>query len=121
MTPDTFISRFPAFADIDITVIQTAIDDADPFFNTCRWCNLYEQGLANFVAHNLTMDRAMLDGTQSAFSDQGDYSSKSVGEVSVSIDAGLIAKYAKDPFMRTLYGQRYLYLRRLVGSGAVAV
>lgn len=121
MSPDSFKDRFPAFAATDITVIQAAIDDADPFFDRCRWCNLYEQGLGNFVAHNLTMDAALQAGTLSAISTEADYTSKSVGEVSVSKDAGLISKYANDPFMRTIYGQRYLYFRRIVGSGAVAV
>lgn len=118
MTPDEIIARYPQFASVDVTVIQTAIDDADPFFNVCRWRNFYEQGLAAFVAHNLTLAAGPVDtgdGSQTA------RVSKSIGEVSVSYSSGMVDKYAADPFMRTVYGQKYKYLARLVGMGAVAV
>lgn len=44
-----------------------------------------------------------------------------VGDVQVTKDAGLLAKQAENPFYRTLYGQKYLYLRRQVGAGALSV
>ena len=43
------------------------------------------------------------------------------GDVQVTKDAGLLAKQADNPFYRTLYGQKYLYLRRQVGMGALSV
>lgn len=118
ITPQTIIDRFPQFATVDITFIQTFIDDADPFFSLCRWGNFYEQGVSNFVAHNLTLALATADsgdGSQTA------RISKQIGDVSVTYSAAMIDRYAKDPFARTTYGQKYRYLARLVGMGAVAV
>jgi hypothetical protein len=47
--------------------------------------------------------------------------SKKVGDVQVTKDTGLLNKQADNPFYRTLYGQKYLYLRKQVGGGGLSV
>lgn len=121
MNPASFISRFPQFASVDPTDIQTIIDDADPYFNKCRWCNHYERGLGYFIAHNLLVQQSLADGTMPVLAANGSYTQKKVGEVSVSTGSDTINKIMDNPFMSTVYGQQYLYLARLVGMGAIAV
>jgi len=52
--------------------------------------------------------------------DAGDTASKAVGPVSKSYDSMMINAQAKDPYMRTSYGQEFCRLRRLVGMGGFA-
>lgn len=118
MNPDQFKERYPQFKDMDITEIQRVIDDADPHFNKCRWGNFYEQGLAAWVAHEITVSQGPIDTGDGSLTAR---TSKTIGEVSVTYGETALARSAKNPYMRTVYGQKYLYLARLVGMGAVAV
>lgn len=121
MTPAEFKIIFPTFDGEDNARVQYALDSAAPFFDVARWDDLYTQGLANYAAHTLTMTvvAAVSVGGVAAVSDVATV--KKVGDVSVSKSEIMLDKQAKNPFLRTLYGQEYQRLARLVGMGAVAV
>lgn len=95
MTPTQLKALVPALNAVDDAVVAAWIAAADPSFDVARWDGYYAEGLACWVAHNLT-----------------------VGSVG---DATALKQQPTDPFMRTTYGQRYRYLANLVGMGGVVV
>jgi hypothetical protein len=121
MTPTEFKIIFPAFEGEAEPRVQYALDSAAPFFDVTRWDDLYLQGLANYAAHTLTMTAvaAVAVGGVAGVSDIADL--KKVGDVSVQKSEIMLQQQAKDPFMRTIYGQEYRRLARLVGMGVIAV
>jgi hypothetical protein len=119
MTPAEFKTRFPEFTSETDQRVQLFIDDAASFFDVERWDDLYEVGVAYFVAHELAQaNAATAAGGQAG---AGDDLTTKVGDVSVTRDTTLLNKQANDPFMKTAYGQKYKSYARLVGTGGVAV
>lgn len=121
MTPADFKIRFPAFVAEPEARVQMFIDDADPAFNVCYWGGFYEVGLANYVAHNLAIANYLATVGSSAAKMSTDTIEKKVDMVSVKKSEILINAAASNPYMRTQYGQQYLYYLDLIGVGAVAV
>ena len=122
MTPAEFKTAFPAFAAVLDATVQRHITAAVPFFDVARWDDFYPAGLGNWVAHWITMET--LDaaaGIAGAAAAATPALSKQVGSVSVTYSADMLNKQAMNSYWRTSYGQRYLYLLRLVGAGAIAV
>jgi hypothetical protein len=122
MTPAEFKANFPAFAAETDAFIQVNIDAAVPFFDIARWGGFYTEGLLNFVAHRIvTMkaDAASIGVGGSAGG--GDWTSKTLGSFSITKNAQIASMFVDDPWTRTQYGQRYAWLRRMVGIGMLAV
>lgn len=112
-------ARYPALASIPDPTVQIAIDDAACMFNEARWGCLYAQGLAAYVAHQLTVEQRAAAGGSAAAA--GPMTAKRVGEVQYSYAAGQFTKATDAFYATTAYGQKYLQLRRLAGIGAAAV
>jgi len=105
---------------VDNSVIETYLTRATPYFAVTRWGNWYTEGLANFVAHYIVIDRA--EASQSIDEiDTDDSTLDSIGPIESRRDEKNVEMMAKDPIMRTEYGRRYAYLRRLVGAGGAVV
>ena len=121
MTPAEFLADpdFSAFVTEDPDTIAKWMVKAAPFFDVSRWGAFYSEGLGNWVAHRIIMSNLRATRPTNQL-DAGDTASKSVGSVSKSYDSLLINAQAKDPYMRTSYGQEYCRLRRLVGMGGFA-
>jgi Protein of unknown function (DUF4054) len=121
MTPDSFKARFPEFTSETDVRIQANITDADPYFDRCKWGNLYESGVAYWVAHQIALanERAARFSADKGMANF--VNSSDVGDVSYSKDGNLLNSSAKDPYLLTVYGQEYRRLSKLVGIGAVAV
>jgi Protein of unknown function (DUF4054) len=119
-TPADIKAFFPQFFGETDARLQVFINLADPYFDVDRWGGFYFEGLVNFVAHEVTMANAAAKAG-SAGPGAGDNLTKKVGDVAVGKDSALLNLQAKDPYMRTLYGQKYASLRRLVGMGAVVI
>lgn len=121
MTPAEFKVWFPEFTSEDDERVQLFLDNSDPWFNTSRWGAFYPEGVANFVAHQLTLAnwnaRNATKGRQMA----SNLSKEKAGEVEVMYDAALLDMQANNPYMRTTYGQRYYQLAQMIGTGGVAV
>lgn len=118
-TPANIKTRYPALVGIPDGAIQLAINDAVPMFDEARWGGWFDQGFAAYVAHMVLADQNLNAG-QSA-QQVGVLLSKKVGDVQVNYaqPSGITARDAF--FAGTTYGQRYLQLRRLVGSGGMAL
>lgn len=121
MTPSEFKTLFPEFAAETDERVQLFIDRAAPHFDVARWGDLYPDGVAYFVANELAMANAQTAQGGSVQAMTNDILTKKVGDVQVTRDSGLLNKQADNPLYRTVYGQRYLYLRRQVGIGALSV
>ncbi len=123
MTVAEFKAAFPAFADVDSDVVDRHIAASDPFFDTARWENLLDEGLGNFIAHRIVIERR--NQAMGVSSGTGDVVSRSqgttAGQVSMSRSPELAAMQFREPFNATEYGRRYLKLRSIMGSGAMAV
>lgn len=121
MTPAEFKARFPEFASETDQRVQLFIDDADPLFDQERWGDLYPAGVANLVAHEIVMANAQTVAAGKLSKLSTDTLTKKVGDVQVGKDTMLLNKQAENPYLRTLYGQKYLNYRKIVGLGAVSV
>lgn len=121
MTPAEFKLIFPTFEGEADVRVQYALDSAAPFLDASRWDDLYTQGLANYAAHTLTMTAVAAVAVSGVVGVSDTANMKKVGDVSIGRSDALLEKQAKNPLYRTLYGQEYLRLARLVGMGAVAV
>lgn len=122
LTPAAFKLQFPAFATTSDERVQLFINKADPYFDVARWGDFYDDGVANFVAHNLFLTGGYGGSTPPVGSGmQDNTTSKKVGDVQISKSTALIQAAMTDPYMRTSFGQRFTELRRLVGVGAISV
>lgn len=120
MTPAEFIVAFPPFKDEDPADIQRQIDVAVLFLDQGRWGAQYDYGLGLYTAHLIVMEKAA--GANGGLSlSVTPAIRKQVGSVSVEYSARILEQQATDDLMRTSYGQRYRYLARQVGMGALAV
>lgn len=120
MTVVEFQAAFPAFKDVVATTIQRQLTNAARYLEKDDWGDYYDDGLGNFVAHNLALDPSVGGAINSSSTD---IIEKRVGAVTVVRSARLMEAQTRNPFLRTIYGQMYLYYRSLagVGTGAVAV
>jgi hypothetical protein len=112
-------TRYPALASISDPAVDLAIADAVPWFDVSRWGSFYAQGFAAFVAHMLTADQAAAKSASGGAA--GPVIEKKVGDVGIKYAPTAYRKDTDAQFATTIYGQRYLQLRRMVGMGAVAV
>lgn len=105
----------PKFASVDEAVIQAQLTAADEHFDEARWGGYFLEGVCNYVAHVMLVNRADDDDVLEA----NDVTARNTETIQISRDATLLQGQVRDPHRRTTYGQRYLYLSRLVGTGAV--
>lgn len=87
-----------------------------------RWADIIDEGLELFVAHNLALERpaqktAAAGGVPGGAS--GPVSSKTIDKVSVSYDTSAAMEPGAGHWNLTIYGQRYIRLARMVGSGGL--
>jgi len=114
MTPAGFIAILPEFRDVAETEIQRVLDLSVPHFNVARWDNLYDEGVANWVAHELVT--APPPGT-APIADPAGITVEMVGTVRVERATAVAEKETEDPILSSRYGRKYARLRRLVGLG----
>jgi hypothetical protein len=120
MTLGEFRQLYPEFASELDTRIQYYLDEASYFMETCRWSHWYEKGLGLYAAHQIALANSLSNGT-AAIDEAGGFTSKRVGDIALAKDGSFFNKQADNPFMRTVYGQQWVYYQKLAGSGAVAV
>lgn len=115
MTPAEFKAVFPEFTSTSDEAVQLRIDMSEPYFNAARWGSFLSEGVSNFVAHQLALSAQ----NQATGGISSDTTKKKVGDVEVMSSELMLQRKAENPFLRTIYGQRYLYLLKLVGLGAL--
>lgn len=123
MDKSAFRAAFPEFA--DTTLYPDGQLDfwaafAEQMISECRWGTMYANGVFLYVAHQLKLSRANASATgAAALMPQGNVSSKTVGDVSVSYESTNDSSLNAGHWGLTLYGRQYIQLARMFGVGAV--
>ena len=119
ITPAQFKERFPEFDSIADARIETFINKAALLVGSCKWGDLYDEGIALLAAHYLAL--SILQESASSAISSFPVSSKKVGDVQINFAIPASASAMESFYTKTPYGQEYWALVRLVGIGAVAV
>ncbi|XDQ88200.1 DUF4054 domain-containing protein [Xylella fastidiosa subsp. pauca] len=94
-----------------------ALEDAHPWVDASRWGAMYAQGIASLAAHFVWSTPGL--GADHSAGARGAVVSERAGDLQISY-AALPSGSASDAWLATsVYGQRYLALRRMVGLGAL--
>lgn len=118
VTPATIKARFPEFATVDDSKIQIFIDDAILILNETFWGTKYDLGVSYLAAHFLSLALSSEAGAASAI---GAVSSRAVDGVSISYSTMTPENHGDAYYSSTMYGQRYLALRRTLPVAAFSV
>jgi Protein of unknown function (DUF4054) len=131
LTSDVFLAWFPQFTAVDPVWVDGLLDQCQTAaFDPCVWGPWLQWGEALWVAHWLTL-REMWFGGWDVDNPQADLwmrgviqtgvSSFSAGSVSWSKDTSLLDEQAKNPYMRTLFGQEFYAMQAKLAVGLVMV
>ena len=112
MTASQLKTIVPALASFSDAQVEALIVLADPYFDLDRWGDQYVEGIACWVAHWLVSN-----AEQTAEVDADDVDHMGIGPISMRRNSTLVEKQAADPYMRTMFGQRYRFLANQVGAG----
>lgn len=114
ITATEFKTRFPEFSCEPDPRVELFIADSVSMLNSVYWANKYDLGLHYLTAHYLILATESKDESQGSV---GMVSGKSVDGVSVSYAVPAVG--LSDAFYAsTVYGQRYLTLRKSLGVAA---
>jgi hypothetical protein len=124
-TSATFRAAFPEFKDeaaYPDGQVNMWLDVAKSSLNPSRWGNMLAVGYGLYVAHNIVQskqaqDTVDLGGTPGDA--RGPITSETPGAVSISYDASAITLEGGGNYNATSYGQRFLYLARIRGTGGL--
>lgn len=126
-----FVSMYPAFVpDVNGTILQVFIDLADASIKVSRYHGAWSLCMGFFVAHfaTLWLQSVAQPGSPAAQvvalgEAKGLRTSKSVGDVSVSIDYNAIAQDLNGwaAWKLTTFGQQFATLAKLMGKGGMMV
>ena len=117
--PASFKVRFPEFAAEDDPRIQFFIDDSVIILNSTYWGEKYDLGLYYLTAHYLVLANQSEAG--SITSAGGAKAGKSVDGVSVTYTTAQPKNESDAIYMTTIYGQKYLALRKTLGVPASVI
>jgi hypothetical protein len=116
MTAADFKAAFPVFKDEIDTLVTAQIAASVPYFDTTRWGAFLAEGQGCWVAHMIVIGKS--DGLAV---EANDVTNRVTEHYNFTRSTDMVNKQGADPFLRTVYGQRYRYLARQVGMGPVAV
>lgn len=116
--PTSFKIRFPEFVSVDDSRIQLFIDDTENVLNPVYWGDKYNLGLYYYTAHLLTIANGSEAGSVTS---KGPIASRAVDGTSVSYGNTASGSQADDFLASTIYGQRYLTLRKTLGIPAYVI
>lgn len=125
VTTSKFRTDFPEFSNTTAypeALVSFYLTLGAKLMSVDRWADIIDEGLELFVAHNLALERpaqktAAAGGVPGIAS--GPVSSKTVDKVSVSYDTSAAMEADAGHWNLTIYGQRYIRLARMVGSGGI--
>jgi len=120
-----FRANFPEFSSTSTypdSMITFWAGVAELQINKCLWDNMYVNGVQLYVAHEITLaaqnvQAASVGGSPGQHG--GIANSKAVGAVNVGYDANTQTEKDAGWWNRTIYGQQFIRLARMFGSGAV--
>lgn len=129
---EDFRAIMPAFSAeiVPDDILQHFIDMANAVVKEARWLALWKEGMRLYIAHFLTLyletpqngatRQQLLNGGKI----QGNKTSKSVGQVSVSYDTGSQATSDLEGWAAwklTTYGVQFATLAKMIGMGGMYV
>lgn len=121
ITATEFKARYTEFSTLEDARINVFIADAALELDAGRWGDLYDRGLAALAAHMLALnERAALGGVTGGAA-EGPVTSRSIGDVSVSLGFVSAGNQTEQYYLSTAYGQDYWRLVQIVGYGALVV
>ena len=118
VTPTTIKARFSEFSTISDSKIQIFIDDAITVLNESYWGDKYDLGLYYLAAHYLTIGTASESGSSGGV---GPVSGKAVDGTSITYAQMTPTNEGDALLASTIYGQRYLALRKTLGVPASVI
>ena len=113
-----FRVRFPEFSAIDDSVVNFALNDAAALMDITKWGTRYDTGQAFLAAHYVALSST--DSGSGGVS-VGPVSQATTGSLSVSYAVTAAKDMSDAMYGSTVYGQRYLSLRKLVGLCGLTV
>lgn len=122
-TPDEFKTRFPAFASVDGSLIQSVLDNEVPLYLDDSWISQenYTQGAMLYTAHALTLDgHGTSAEAKAAAGGRLNYQSIRSGQLSLTRFARDSSSAAAGAFGLTSYGQRFLEILKRNSPGILA-
>ena len=116
--PAAVKARFPEFDSIDDSRIQIFIDDAVIILNETYWGEKYDMGLSYLTAHFLALGETTEAGSASSIAP---VSARAVDGTSIAFAQMTPTNEADAMYASTIYGQRYLALRKNLGVPASVI
>lgn len=115
-----FCKNFPEFAEAAEGQISFWSLQAEKRLSCALWGDLWEDGVALYTAHHLTLAAgnaraAAVGGAPGG--QQGGITAKTVDKVSVSYDVASVNEENGGHWNETVYGRTFLRLARMVGAG----
>jgi hypothetical protein len=129
-TMDDFLTMYPQFKDVSEVVRKAWLKMAMNCLQYDRWNDLWEMGMGLYIAHFLTLylqsstpEGASTQQIINAGLSRGVATSKSVADMSVGYDFGLIASESAGwgTFSQTVYGQQFVQLAKLAAMGGMTI
>lgn len=115
MTPTDFKLMFPEFAAEADNRVQLFLDQATAKLDQGRWEDLFDEGVAYLAAHELKV--TTVSGASAAADTKV---MKKVGSIQTQNSEQAILKKMENPYLSTVYGQKFNYYRKLIGLGGVS-
>lgn len=116
--PASFKTRFPEFAAEDDPRIQIFIDDSVIILNSVYWGEKYDLGLYYLTAHYLVLANKSEAGS---ITSKGAVASRTVDGSSVNYNRVVPTDESDSYYAYTIYGQRYLALRKTLRAPASVI
>jgi hypothetical protein len=113
VTADEFKAALPEFVGYDNPAIEAALSASAAYLSASDWGGFYTEGLINWVADRLVSRPVSPSDGAGA----GDETMASVGSMMYQRDARIIRGEMANPYLRTVYGQRFLYVQGLAFGG----
>ena len=117
-TIDLFKARFPEFSAIGDGVVQPIIDEANLFLDETQWTDWFLLGAGYYVAHIVYIGKTQTAGDGGASLPM---TGMKTGGLMLQFHSLENSRASEAFFQSTSYGQQYLRLSRIVGSGAVVI
>ncbi|QQP86939.1 DUF4054 domain-containing protein [Entomomonas asaccharolytica] len=114
MLLDDFRARYPEFDSISDGRINVFIEDAQLQVSAKIWGKLYQQGVLALAAHLLKSNPNANGSGSGGNGSPFPVSNKSAGSLSIGYAVPTVSDNDDSSYMLTIYGQRYLQLRKLV-------
>ena len=117
-----FRTNFPEFASTTVyteAMLTFWLTVAQVYVSETKWEDVYNTGLSLALAHFLTIAKNNIEGEPGESS--GMINSRSVGDVSYSVDTAATLEENAGQWNLTSYGQQFIRLARMISGCAIQI